>query len=678
VIPLTILLSAFLLFQVQPMIGRFVLPWFGGGPAVWTNCMLFFQTMLLAGYGYAHWLGSRRGRVQAWVHLALLAASLAFLPIAPRAAIWKTTATGDPSGRILLLLAATIGGPYLLLASTTPLVQRWFHLTRPQEEPWRLYALSNLGSFLALFSYPLVLEPYFRLSTQTWMWSGLYVVFVGLCGWVAWRMRGVKAAEVEAEVANDGPSVLDIAMWLALSACGSVLLLGTTSQITQEIAVFPFLWIAPLSIYLLTFILTFESDRWYRRGVFAVLAGVMAPVTCAVISLSVATSVGKQLAVYLSALFVTCMVCQGELARSRPSPRHLTAFYLTIAAGGALGGVFAALIAPRVFSEFSEYPIGLAGACILGFLCWMRSGALAQWTGRNFAVRVPLMALMFGGIISVYATAINKQPGIVARRNFYGILRVVERSDKNGLLRELSHGRVQHGFQYLDADKRSWPTSYYGPHSGVALGIDALPHPRRVAVVGLGAGTLAAWGQEGDTYRFYEINPNVEPIARKWFTFLGDTKARADVVLGDARIKLERELAEGHTHDFDLIAVDAFSGDAIPMHLLTAECADIYRQRLAPGGIIALHISNRALDLEPVTRGMARYLGWQARMVVVVKDLLDEDKGESGSRWVLLTEKRETFTHSKIRDTMLGWSTSKDPVITWTDDFASLWPILRF
>jgi hypothetical protein len=661
------------------MIGRFVLPWFGGGPAVWTNCMLFFQTMLLAGYAYAHWLGSRRGRVQSWVHMTLLAASLAFLPIAPRAAIWKSSATGDPSGRILLLLAATIGGPYLLLASTTPLVQRWFHLTRPQDAPWRLYALSNLGSFLALFSYPLVLEPYFKLSTQTWMWSGLYVIFVALCGWVAWQMRGVKAAEVEAETVGSGPSVLDIAMWLALSACGSVLLLGTTSQITQEIAVFPFLWIAPLSIYLLTFILTFESDRWYRRGVFAVLAGVLAPVTCAVISLSVATSVGKQLAVYLSALFVTCMVCQGELARSRPVPRHLTVFYLTIAAGGALGGVFAALIAPRVFSEFSEYPVGLAGACILGFLCWMRSGALAQWTGRNFAVRVPLMALMFGGIISAYATAINKQPGIEARRNFYGILRVVERrDDKDRLLRELSHGRVQHGFQFLDPDKRSWPTSYYGPHSGVALGIDALPHPRRVAVVGLGAGTLAAWGREGDSYRFYEINPNVEPIARKWFTFLSDSKAHADVVLGDARIQLERELAEGHAHDFDLIAVDAFSGDAIPMHLLTAECAEIYRQHLAPGGIVALHISNRALNLEPVTRGLARYLGWQARMVVVARDLLDEDKGESSSRWVLLTEKRETFTHSKIRDTILGWSTSKEPVITWTDDFASLWPILRF
>ncbi len=663
------------------MIGRFVLPWFGGGPAVWTNCMLFFQSMLLAGYGYAHWLGSRRNqKLQSWVHLTLLAGSLAFLPIAPRAALWKSTTASDPSGRILLLLAVTIGGPYLLLSSTTPLLQRWFHLTRPTEEPWRLYALSNLGSFLALFSYPLVLEPYFRLSAQTWIWSGLYVVFVALGGWVAWLIRGALPAEADAAVVSPSikPSLLDIGMWLALSACGSVLLLGTTSQITQEIAVFPFLWIAPLSIYLLTFILTFESDRWYRRGVFAVLAGVLAPVTCAVISLSVAISVWKQFAVYLGALLVTCMVCHGELARSRPSPRHLTSFYLTIAAGGALGGVFAAIVAPRLFSEFSEYPIGLAGACVLGFLCWMRSGALAQWTGRNFAVRVPLMALMFGGFISIYAAAINKQPGIEARRNFYGILRVVERRDHNGLLRELSHGRVQHGFEYLDPEKHSWATTYYGPHSGVALAIDALPHPRRVAVVGLGTGTLAAWGREGDNYRFYEINPNVEPIAREWFTFLQDSKARTDVVLGDARIQLERELAAGHSHDFDLIAVDAFSADAIPMHLLTAECAEIYRQRLAPGGILALHISNRSLNLEPVTRGLAKYLGWQARMVVIAKDLLDEDKGESNSRWVLLTEKRETFTHSKVRDTLVGWSTSKDPVITWTDDFASLWPILRF
>jgi hypothetical protein len=679
-LPVTIFLSAFLLFQVQPMIGRYLLPWFGGGPAVWTSCILFFQTVLLAGYGYAHWLGSRRKRrVQAWVHVGLLAGSLAFLPVAPRAEWWKSASAGDPSGRILLLLAVTIGGPYLLLSATTPLLQRWFHMARPEESPWRLYALSNLGSFLALFSYPFVMEPFLKLRTQTWIWSGLYAIFAALCGWTAWKLRDTRPEpEAESAEAADGPALIDILLWLGLATCGSVLLLGTTNQITQEIAVIPFLWVAPLSLYLLTFILTFESDRWYRRGVFAVLAGVMAPVTCAVVSVSVAVSVWKQMAVYLVALFVTCMVCHGELARSRPAPRHLTAFYLTIAAGGALGGVMVAIVAPRVFSEYTEYLIGLSAACILGFLAWMRSGALAQWTGRNFSVRVPLMALMFGGFISIYAVADSKQPGLVRLRNFYGILRVAERSDKNGRLRELTHGRVQHGFQYLDPALRDVPTTYYGPHSGVALGIDALPHPRRVAVVGLGAGTLAAWGRVGDSYEFYEINTNVETIAKRWFTFLKDSKARTEIHLGDARITLERELAAGKAHDFDLIAVDAFSGDAIPMHLLTAEAGEIYRKRLAPGGILALHISNRSLNLEPVTRGLAQYLGWRAHLIAVAADLIDDNQGESGSRWVLMAEKQETFEHSKVRDTFAGWGTSQEPVILWTDDFASLWPILRF
>src|SRR5258708_23516231 len=305
----------------------------------------------------------------------MLAGSLAFLPIAPRAELWKSASAGDPSGRILVLLAATIGGPYLLLSATTPLLQRWFYLARPDESPWRLYALSNLGSFLALFSYPFFLEPFLRLRTQTWIWSGFYVIFVALCGWTAWKLRSTEPEPARAitETSARGPALVDVLLWLGLAACGSVLLLGTTNQIAQEIAVIPFLWIAPLSIYLLTFILTFESDRWYRRGVFAVLAGVVAPVTCAVVSLSVAISVWKQMAVYLAALLITCMVCHGELARSRPSPRHLTAFYLTISAGGALGGVFVAIFAPRIFSEFTEDLIGLSAACILAFLAWMRS-----------------------------------------------------------------------------------------------------------------------------------------------------------------------------------------------------------------------------------------------------------------------------------------------------------------
>ena len=658
------------------MMGRYVLPWFGGGPAVWTNCMLFFQVMLLAGYAYAHWLGSARNpKLQSRVHIALLAVSLVFLPIAPRADLWKPASSDDPSGRILLLLAATVGVPYMLLSSTTPLLQRWFHLTREGESPWRLYALSNFGSLLALLSYPFVFEPFLRLRTQTLIWSVLYVVFVVLCEWTAWRVAAISpAAEPIETEADSGLSLRDVLLWLALSACGSILLLATTNQISQEVAVSPFLWIAPLSIYLLTFILTFESDRWYRRGLFASAAGVLAPVTCAVIGATVAVSLWTQLGVDLAALFVTCMVCHGELARSKPSPRHLTAFYLTVSAGGAVGGVFAALIAPRIFTEFSEYPMALAAACLLGFLGWLRSGALVQWTSRNFAVRLPLMALLFGGVTSIVAGVTSVQPGLENRRNFYGILRVSERTDQNGRLRQLTHGRIQHGFEYLDDAKRDRPTSYYGPNSGVAIALEALPEPRRVAIVGLGAGTLAAWGRRGDSFRFYEINPAVEAIAEKWFFFLKDSKAQTQVVLGDARVQLERELAAGRAHDFDLIAVDAFSSDAIPIHLLTAECGDIYRQRLAPGGILALHISNRSLDLEPVARGLAQHLGWSARMVI---GLFDSNIGESNSRWVVLAEKAETLEKYRIRETLLGLSGPRRSIITWTDDFASLWHVLR-
>lgn len=680
--PVTIFLSAFLLFQLQPMMGRFVLPWFGGGPAVWTTCMLFFQTALLAGYAYAHWLGSRRKtKLSTWIHMALLAFSVALLPIAPNAQIWRPSSSENPTGHILLLLTATVGVPYFLLSSTTPLLQRWFHNARPGDSPWRLYALSNAGSFLALFSYPFMIEPWLRLHTQSTLWSAGYVVFAALCAWTAWKSGSVAAADetsIGEELADKSspPPLGDVLLWLGLSIVTSVLLLATTSQISQNIAVIPFLWVAPLAVYLLTFILTFDSDRWYRRGAFAVAAGVLAPVTCAVVTAANGVPILTQIAIDLGSLFAVCMVCHGELARSRPSPKYLTAFYLTIAAGGALGGAFAALIAPRIFTELDEYPLALSAGCLLGFICWMRSGALAEWTSRNFSVRIPLMALLIGGATSLYAVTAIGAPAVYAVRNFYGILRVSESSDQNGPFRQLTHGLIQHGFEYLDSQKRDWPTSYYGPHSGVALAIVARPKPRHVAVIGLGTGTLAAWARAGDTYRFYEINPAVESIARQWFFYLKDSKAQeTDVVLGDARVQLERELAAGRSHDYDVIAVDAFSSDSIPIHLLTAECADIYRQRLAPGGILALHISNRSLDLEPVARGMAQHLGWQVRMVIA---LTDPATGENNSRWVLLTEKLETFQNSKIRDTILGWGAPGQETITWTDDFASLWPIVRF
>jgi spermidine synthase len=667
--------------------GRYILPWFGGGPAVWSACLLFFQACLLGGYAYAHWLGSlARPRVQAAIHMALLATSLVFLPLRPDVAIWKGAPGADPSGRILLLLTVTVGGPYLLLSATAPLLQRWYTLNDPERPPWRLYALSNFGSFLALLSYPFLFEPLLRLKTQSSFWSIFYVLFAMLCGGIAWKFGALNARVAPPSQTKDivdlavPPTIARVLFWLGLSTCGSILLVATTNQISQDIAVSPFLWVAALAIYLLTFVLTFESDRFYRRTLFAVAAGLFAPLACALPTISIGLSLRSQLVVYLIALFVTCMLAQGELARSRPAPRYLTLFYLTIAAGGALGGVFVTLIAPRIFTEFSEYPIGLAAVCLLGFAGWIQTGAIRQWTSQNFAVRLPLMALLIGGFTAIAATVTGGRLGAIASaRNFYGILRVMARDDSsqgdpNGAYRELQHGRTRHGVQYLRADRKDWPTTYYGPHSGVAIALNALEVPnRRIAVVGLGAGTLAAWGRPGDTFRFYEINPDVERLARVWFSYLTDSKAQTEVVLGDARVQLQQELAAGHTQDFDLIAVDAFSGDSIPMHLLTAECADVYRLRLKPGGVLALHISNRALNLDPVARGMAQHLGWTA-VEVLTSD--DPSTGEASSRWVLITSNQEFLERAGLAH-QLSTGSPRAPIV-WTDDFASLWNVLRF
>ena len=660
------------------MMGRYVLPWFGGGPAVWTSCMLFFQVLLVAGYAYAHWLGSRTNtRLQTWIHSVLLAASLIFLPLAPRAILAKQAASDDPSGRILLVLAICMGGPYFMLSATGPLLQRWFHLSHPGRSPWRLYSLSNLGSFLALLTYPFAIEPFLRLQTQAWMWTILYAGFVVLCGWTAWTIRPAPDSRLPTPDSSP-PSIWTILFWIALAACGSTLLLATTNLICQDIAVIPFLWVAPLSIYLLTFVLTFESERWYHRARFAVAAGVFVPAGCVLAAAAVVVPAKWQIVVALAALFVTCMVCHGELARSRPQPRYLTTFYLAIAAGGALGGILVALICPHVFAEFSEYPIGLAGACLLGFLGWMRTGELKQWTRGNLTVRIPLMALLLGGMSAVVTTAMNGNDQAIARyRNFYGILRVTQYDQPpNGTVRKLTHGLTVHGMQFQDEPQRTWATTYYGPHSGVGIVLSALRDgPRRVAIVGLGVGTIAAWSKPGDTFRFYEINPQVFGVAHDWFTYLKDSKARIEPVLGDARVQLERELANENPGKFDVIAVDAFTSDAIPMHLLTSECGDVYRRHLAPGGLLLFHISNRLLRLDPVTRGLARHLGWEAVRFLSPQD---EHTGESTTRWVLVTANSEFLQRPEIEANLSAWNKADPAPIQWSDDFGSLWHVLNF
>ena len=677
-VAITIFLSAFLLFQVQPITARYILPWFGGGPAVWTSCLLFFQAGLLGGYVFAHWLISgawsrRAGAIQ----IALLALSLASLPIRPNAALWKSTSSLDPSLRIVILLAATVGAPYFLLSTTAPLLQRWFALSTPGKSPWRLYALSNLGSLLALLSYPFLVEPNVRLDSQVRIWSGFYALFAALCAMVAWRARSWIVQERVAEEAGPeaGPAVGSILFWVGLAACGSTILVATTNQISQEIAVNPFLWVAPLALYLLTFILSFESSRFYSRTFFACATGVLSCAGCVLPAISGSIPLRWELTLYLVTMLAACMLCHGELAASRPAPRYLTTFYVAVAAGGAIGGAFVALVAPHLFSEFIEYPIGLAAACLLAFWGWLRSGAMSQWRRANLGVRIPLMALLFGGLTALVAAfTTGDQASLASARNFYGILRVIDHDGEQGQYRELRHGRTRHGFQFLDPRRRDWPTSYYGPHSGVGIALNALDKPdRRVAVIGLGAGTLAAWGRAGDTFRFYEINPAVDVFARQWFTFLKDSKAHTETVLGDARVELERELASGRSGQYDLIAVDAFTSDAIPFHLLTSECADVYRRNLAPGGLLLLHISNRVLNLEPVARGLAEHLGWNA-MVFVSGD--DAETGESSSKWVVISENRELLSETQFAARTAPW-TRRAPIL-WTDDFVSLWHVLNF
>jgi hypothetical protein len=657
----TIFLSAFLLFQVQPIVARQLLPWFGGAPAVWAACLLFFQAALLAGYGYAHWLGSRGGR---WnlLHAGVLAVSLAFLPLGIRG----SAGASDPVAQIVILLAAAIGVPYFALSATAPLLQRWF---RAHGSPWRFYALSNFGSFLALLTYPFLVEPFVRLSVQRRVWSGLFVVFAVLCGWISVTTR----AEPELVVADAParPAIWTVLFWLGLPAAASSLLVATTNQISQEIAANPFLWVAPLSLYLLSFVLTFESRMWYRRTAFAVAAGLLAAITCGVLGAAVVVPLRAQFVIYVVTLFAVCMLCHGEMVASRPDSRHLTAFYLCVAAGGAIGGTFAALIAPRVFKEFSEYPIALAAACLLGLAGWLREGGLKLWISRNIAVRVSLMALLLGAFTAIAEiSVVGAQPTVSSSRNFYGILRITEQTDGNGPLRKLTHGRTYHGFEYLDPAKRDWPTMYYGPHSGAALALNALAGDhRRIAVIGLGAGTLALWGGPGDTVRFYEINPAVAGIARDWFSFLRDSRARTEIVLGDGRLELDRDPGM-----FDAIAVDAFSSDSIPVHLLTAECADIYRRHLRPGGVLLLHITNRVLNLEPVARGLAAHLGWPAELMVSGEN---PETGETLAQWVVISSDANFLAQEAIASEATGWSAGGRIPLTWTDDFSSLWHVLK-
>jgi SAM-dependent methyltransferase len=660
----TIFLSSFLLFLVQPLIARLILPWFGGSAAVWTTCMLFFQVLLVAGYAYAHWLGRLGGRRQAIVHSVLLAAALATLPIAPDDG-WKPAGDAEPVTRILLLLGATVGLPYLLLASTSPLIQLWFSRARPGENPYRLFALSNLASLVALLGYPFVVEPLLAGRGQVLDWSWLFAAFALLCAALAWR---TPAATPASEATIGRPIEKSrYAWWLGLSATGSVLLLAVTNHLTQNVASVPLLWLVPLTIYLLTFILAFEGGGWYRPGlVWPLLVAALAGTGWLLVDTELHYRLALQLGVFLPALFIGCLFCHGELYRLRPEPARLTAFYLAVSLGGALGGLIVAVVAPLVFDGYYELGLGLAALALLAALRLGEIGRVPHYAA---------LAVLLGiAACAAYDGFRDQRDVLVAERSFYGVLHVKEYSPgEEAHLRRLVHGTIMHGEQYMHGKLRRLITTYYTPSSGIGAAIQSKQdHPVKVGVIGLGTGTIAGYGRPGDVYRFYEIDRNVVEIARHQFSFLSDSPAKIEIALGDARLSLEREAPQG----FDVLAVDAFSSDAIPVHLITREALATYLRHMKPDGIVAFHVSNRFLDLVPVVARIAREEGAHG---LLVEDDPDEDDltGRSRSDWVLVSRSAAALAAKPIVARGGAPAEDRPQWRTWTDDYSNLIQILK-
>jgi hypothetical protein len=756
-----IFISAFLLFQVQLILGKFLLPWFGGISAVWATCLVFFQVFLFLGYLYSHKVcGSLTLRKQANIHFVLLGVTMAAVAIAwsswgspflPTSA-WKPAPGSAPIPSILKLLTATIGLPFLLLSATGPLLQKWYGEIAGRngdQSPYFLYALSNAGSLLGLLTYPIWFEPKLGTEWQSKLWGAGFALFVFVCGTCAWLIfqRAAYAAGgngPRSSAAGNYPAPAQWCLWFILSALGSVMLLATTNWLTQDVAPVPLLWVLPLSIYLLTFILTFKTRPWYFRGVFHPLFALVALVTIIALFRGTDMNVLKQAGIFLAMLFTACMICHGELARLKPEIGQLTFFYLTVSAGGAFGGMFVGLIAPLVFPATWEYHLGLwlvavvaVAVLIVDKQSWLHERERDPWIPGAFFATLFLvpkylvhiriihpqrpLAIAINGLVVVALLVLVSMPFIsrttrrwkfdwygitlvsaiiilgcglylqlasqkgrllYRARNFYGALTVSRTWDNDMLHSKVSllHGRIVHGVQ-VEQD-RKLATTYYGDKSGAGLAITT--HPRRasgnmrVGVIGLGAGTLATYARSGDTYRFYEINPMVIQLAKGehgYFSFLKDSAGTIEIANGDARLSLEAEAERGEYQKFDVLIIDAFNGDSIPIHLLTREAMKLYLAHLrGPDSVIAMHISNIAVDLAPPIAGLAKLYGMKSTMISTFTD--------TGvivpSEWILLT-RGAILEAPSIRlegKPLLAFNDTGTDV--WTDNYSNLMSLFSY
>ncbi|BBO30629.1 fused MFS/spermidine synthase [Lacipirellula parvula] len=683
----TAALSAWLIFQVQPMVAKRILPWFGGGTAVWTTVMLFFQAALFFGYLYAHlatkWFTPRR---QVHLHVALLAAAAmlaAIVGVLPSDE-WRPSGSGPPALHILVMLAAAVGLPYLSLSATAPLTQVWFARIHPGRSPYRLYALSNAGSLAALLSYPFLVEPNLGVSAQGVSWSGLFVVFALLCAWSALaslKSRDKSIAPSSADAPDvSAPSKLQRFFWLALPATASATLLAITTYLCQDVPSMPLLWIAPMVVYLLSFILTFDSDRWYRRDVWFSIGALAS--FAAVISWfqKNAAPLPTMLGVHLTLLAAICMICHGELVRRRPGASRLTAFYLSIAAGGAIGGLLVGIVAPLVLSDYYELQLSVLATWGLALLALVTDPASPYFDGgkrERYAGTLGMVALLVLLAICMGINVVKLREGVVQRaRNFYGVLTVRHMNQNSpDEFVELSNGRTTHGGQFIAEANRRVPMWYYHADSGVGILMretsgDA---PRRVGVIGLGVGTLAAYAEPGETFRFYDINPQVIDLAADFFHYLGEANGRGatiELIEGDARIALENEPPQ----NFDILVLDAFNSDSIPAHLLTLEAFELYLKHLKePNGFLAVHVSSVHLDLIPVVKAAAEKFGLHGAIIEVPPD---DTPSTAGCTWVLLSRQPNPFVDLDVA-IPLGEGAGAVPSVTWTDDYSSLLDVLK-
>ncbi len=705
---ISILLSAFLVFQIQPVFSKMILPWFGGSPAVWTACLMFFQLTLLAGYAYAFSVNRLLPlKGQAIVHLALIIASLLYLPIIPADSA-KPTDGAFPILRILWVLISTIGLPYFLLSSTAPLFQAWYAAKLPGRVPYRLYALSNVGSLVALLSFPFIIEPMMSSTLQAYAWSAGFItfgVFTGLMTIVILRTNNdplISLPEAiltaNAETADAKVTLKNWLVWLSLAAIGSFTLLAISNHLSQELTVSPLMWVLPLSLYLITFIINFDRPQWYNRRAWAIasLVGIFAFASVKNEKLTqrfdiLFNSLGLELSLVdykhdvivqssfaLASLFFICMIAHGELVRNKPAANRLTSFYMAMATGGALGGMTVALLCPNLFTTFFETPLTLILGLALTLWVIGQTGfhkKLPSSTGTKIAcVAIGLYLSVI--ILKCEWSGVNEDT-FAKYRNFYGTLRVdienIGDSDLQGY--GLYHGNTFHGFQFTNPEMSTNPTTYYAHSSGLGAAFKHLHQNNeslRVGIVGLGTGTTAIYSRENDYFHFYEINPLVIKIAENTFSYLGSSKGKVKTTLADARIAMERE----ENQKYNLIVLDAFSGDGIPAHLLTTEAFDVYKKHLSPNGIVAVHISNRYLNLFPVVAGTA---GHHNLEMVYIEYLQDDDSGmeEASSDWILLTNNQEFIGDEEVQELSQDPRNYYQSPIKWTDQYSNLIEVMK-